>query len=105
MRKIGLSNFQVAKSGTAREVNRRIVLNLIRARKEISRADLARKTGLQRSTVSLITEQLIAENWIVEGMIGHSPRGRKPAYLPLNVERLGVIGICGLTPPPLRWRT
>jgi predicted NBD/HSP70 family sugar kinase len=93
MRKIDLSNFHVATSETAREVNRRIVLNLIRANQAISRADLARKTGLQRSTVSLITEQLIAEKWIAEGLIGYSPRGRKPRYLRLNVDRVGVIGI------------
>jgi predicted NBD/HSP70 family sugar kinase len=93
MRKIDLSNFQIATSGTAREVNRRIVLNLIRAHTAISRADLARKTGLQRSTVSLIIEQLMTEKWVVEGMVGHSPRGRKPTYLRLNTERLGVIGV------------
>jgi len=56
----------------------RIVLNLIRANQVISRAELARKTGLQRSTVSLITEQLIAENRIAEGMVGYSLRGRNP---------------------------
>ena len=93
MRKIDLSNFQIATSGTAREVNRRIVLNLIRAHTAISRADLARKTGLQRSTVSLIIEQLMTEDWVVEGMVGYSPRGRKPTYLRLNTERLGVIGV------------
>lgn len=93
MRKIDLSNFQVATSETAREVNRRIILNLIRANQAISRADLARKTGLQRSTVSLITEQLISEKWITEGIVGYSPRGRKPRYLRLNVDRAGVIGI------------
>lgn len=88
-----MSNFQVATSETAREVNRRIVLNMIRANQVISRAELARKTGLQRSTVSLITEQLIAEKWIAEGMVGYSPRGRKPRYLRLNVDRVGVVGI------------
>lgn len=93
MRKIDLSNFQIATSGTAREVNRRIVLNLIRAYKAISRAELARKTGLQRSTVSLIIEQLLAEDWVAESMVGYSPRGRKPTYLRLNAERLGVIGV------------
>ncbi|RPJ57044.1 MAG: ROK family transcriptional regulator, partial [Acidobacteria bacterium] len=93
MRKIDLSNFQVATSETAREVNRRIILNLIRANQAISRAELARKTGLQRSTVSLIAEQLIAEKWIAEGMVGYSPRGRKPRYLRLNVDRVGVVGI------------
>jgi hypothetical protein len=36
-----------------RDINRRIVLNLIRTRQPISGADLARVSGMQRSTISL----------------------------------------------------
>jgi predicted NBD/HSP70 family sugar kinase len=93
MRKINLSNFQVATSETARDINRRILLNLVRMRQPISRADLARYSGLQRSTVSAITEQLISEQWITEGALGHAPRGRKPRFLHLNSERAGIIGV------------
>ncbi len=93
MRKIDLSNFQVATSETARDINRRIVLNLVRRHQPISRADLARRSGLQRSTVSVITEQLINEQWVVEGASGHAPRGRRPRFLHLNKERVGIIGI------------
>jgi predicted NBD/HSP70 family sugar kinase len=93
MRKIDLTNFQVATSETARDINRRIMLNLIRRHQPISRADLARHSGLQRSTVSVITEQLIREKWVTEGAIGHAPRGRKPRFLHLNRERIGIIGI------------
>jgi DNA-binding IclR family transcriptional regulator len=49
----------IASTATVRDVNRHLILGLIRARQPISRAELARQTGLQRSTVSLITEQLI----------------------------------------------
>jgi predicted NBD/HSP70 family sugar kinase len=93
MRKIDLTNFQVASSETARDINRRIVLNLIRTHQPISRADLARYSGLQRSTVSVITEQLIDENWVMEGASGHTLRGRRPRFLHLNKERAGIIGI------------
>jgi predicted NBD/HSP70 family sugar kinase len=93
MRKIDLSNFQVATSVTARDINRRIMLNLIRRHQPISRADLARHSGLQRSTVSVITEQLIKERWVTEGASGHAPRGRKPRFLHLNKERVGIIGV------------
>jgi predicted NBD/HSP70 family sugar kinase len=93
MRKIDLTNFHVATSETARDINRRIVLNLIRRHQPISRADLARHSGLQRSTVSAITEQLIGERWVTEGAIGHTPRGRKPRFLNLNEQRVGIIGI------------
>src|ERR1043166_7000180 len=93
MRKIDLTNFQVATSETARDINRRIVLNFIRTHQPVSRADLARHSGLQRSTVSVITEQLIAERWVTEGANGHTLRGRRPTFLHLNQERVGIIGI------------
>jgi predicted NBD/HSP70 family sugar kinase len=93
VRRIDLSNFQVATSETARDINRRIVLNLIRTHQPISRADLARHSGLQRSTVSVIAEQLIRERWITEGANGHTARGRRPTFLHLNKERVGIIGI------------
>jgi predicted NBD/HSP70 family sugar kinase len=93
MRKIDLTNFQVATSVTARDINRRIMLNLIRRHQPVSRADLARHSGLQRSTVSVIAEQLIRENWVTEGASGHAPRGRRPIFLHLNKERVGIIGI------------
>jgi len=79
---------QGASSEVARDINRRIVLNLIRTRQPISRADLARVSGLQRSTISLIVEQLIEENWVLEGPTGRLPRGRRPTFLRLNDERV-----------------
>lgn len=93
MRKLDLNYFRVASSETARDINRSIVLNLIRKHQPVSRAGLARSSGLQRSTVSAIAEQLIAERWVVEGALGHVPRGRKPTFLHLNAERFGIIGI------------
>ncbi|MBA3766235.1 MAG: ROK family protein [Acidobacteria bacterium] len=93
MRKIDLTSFHVATSETARDINRRIVLDMIRTRQPVSRADLARYSGLQPSTISSITGQLIVEQWVTEGALGHLPRGRKPRFLQLNVRRAGVIGI------------
>lgn len=93
MRKIDLTSFNIATSDTVRNINRRIILDLIRTRQPVSRADLARLSGLQRSTISLITEQLLAEQWITQGALGHLPRGRKPRFLHLNVERAGIIGV------------
>lgn len=93
MRKIDLNHFQAATSETARDINRRIVLNLIRKHQPISRADLSRYSGLQRSTVSAIAEQLISERWIIEGACGHLPRGRKPTFLNLNGDRTGILGV------------
>jgi predicted NBD/HSP70 family sugar kinase len=93
MRKLDLNNFKVARSETARDINRRIVLNLIRRHQPISRAGLARRSGLQRSTVSAIAEQLISERWVIKGAAGQLPRGRKPTFLHLNDDRAGIVGV------------
>jgi predicted NBD/HSP70 family sugar kinase len=83
---------QVASTEVVRDINRRIILNLIRTRHPISRADLARVSGLQRSTVSSIVEQLIEERWVLYGATGRLPRGRRPTFLRLNDERV-IVGV------------
>jgi predicted NBD/HSP70 family sugar kinase len=88
MRATAIKKIQGASSEFVRDINRRIILNLIRTRHPISRAELARQSGLQRSTVSLIVEQLIAEHWVLEGPTGRLPRGRRPTFLRLNDERV-----------------
>ena len=77
-------------------MNRDVVLELIRARQPISRADLARLSGLQRSTVSLIVEELLEEDWIREGAVARRPRGRRPTLLGLN-DDLAIV-VCDLRP-------
>jgi transcriptional regulator of PTS gene len=93
MRKIDLTNFRLATSETARQINRRIALSFLRRHQPMSRADLARHSGLQRSTVSAIVDQLIKEKWVTEGPSRHSRRGRRPRNLHLNVERAGIFGV------------
>jgi len=83
---------RVASNEVVRDINKRVVLNLIRTRQPVSRADLARLCGLQRSTVSLIVEELIEERWVLEGATGRLPRGRRPTFLRLNDERV-IIGV------------
>src|SRR5438270_12502267 len=78
---------QSASNKTPRQINRNLVFNLVRTRQPLSRADLARVSGLQRSTVSLIVEDLIKERWILEGSTGRLPRGRRPTFLELNHQR------------------
>ena len=92
MAAIDLKRIQAASSEVVRDINRRIVLNLIRTRQPISRADLARVSGLQRSTISLIVEELVDEHWVVEGPTGRLPRGRRPTFLRLSDERV-IIGV------------
>ena len=92
MRKIDLTNFRPATSGTARQINRRIALSFIRRQAPLSRADLARSSGLQPSTVSAIIDELIEEGWVTEG-VGTAARGRRPRLLHLNVERAGILAV------------
>src|SRR5580704_9270087 len=74
----------VASSETAREINRDILLHAIHLHQPVSRADLARLTGLQPSTVSVIIGQLIEEEWVLPGALGRLPRGRRPTFVTLN---------------------
>jgi predicted NBD/HSP70 family sugar kinase len=92
MRATGKKGIQVASSEGVRDINRRAVLNLIRTKQPISRADLARISGLQRSTISLIVEDLIEGHWVLEGPTGRLPRGRRPTFLRLNDDRV-IIGV------------
>jgi predicted NBD/HSP70 family sugar kinase len=87
MQRFGFSRKQAASKRTPRQINRSLIFHWIRCRQPISRADLARVSGLQRSTVSLIVEELLTEGWIVEGAMGRLPRGRRPTYLQLNDQR------------------
>jgi predicted NBD/HSP70 family sugar kinase len=84
IKRIDLAYVQLATSESARDINRDVVLEIIRSRQPVSRADLARASGLQPSTVSAIVEQLIAEKWVKEGAIERRPRGRHPTLLALN---------------------
>jgi len=87
MQRFPLTQKQSASNRTPREINRNLIFNLIRRREPISRADLARISGLQRSTVSLIVEELIVDRWVLEGSTGKLPRGRHPTFLHLNRQR------------------
>src|ERR1700754_531806 len=75
-----------ASSEVARDINRDVVLELIRTKQPISRADLSRLSGLRPSTISAIVEQLLNEKWISEGPAARLPRGRRPTLLSLNPD-------------------
>jgi N-acetylglucosamine repressor len=93
MRKIDIGRFQIATQGTSREINRQIVLNLVRANQPISRADLARTMGVRRGSVSLIVNDLLESGLIVEGATAKTDRGRKPTFLYIDTRRRTVIAV------------
>ena len=91
MRRINPSRFQVATRATSRDINTRIVLNLVRAHQPISRADLARLMGVSRGAVTLIVNDLLQEKLVFEGATGETERGRKPTFLYIDSRRRTVI--------------
>ncbi|SNZ03500.1 transcriptional regulator, MarR family [Terribacillus aidingensis] len=74
-------------------VNRSLILNKIRLAAPISRADIAKETGLTPPTVSTIVKELIEQGLVVESTLGSSSGGRKPKMLRIRTEGLFVIGV------------
>ena len=91
IQRIDLAYAELASSEVARDINRDVVLELIRTKQPISRADLSRLSGLQPSTISSIVEQLLNEKWIVEGAAARRPRGRRPTLLSLNSDMVIIV--------------
>lgn len=80
--------FQLMKS-----VNKSTVLNKIRQSGPISRAEIAKVTGITPPTVSSIVKELMDEKLVVESILGESQGGRKPTMLLLNRNDHYVIGV------------
>jgi glucokinase-like ROK family protein len=93
MKKLNYHKVNTVSSGTIRSINERIVVNLIRDRQPISRAEIARTTGLQRSTVTLLVRKLLKERVICEKGRGQSGGGRRPDLLYLNGHRACVLAL------------
>ena len=68
------------------------MLNYIRERAPISRAEISYETALQRSTVSLIVEELKTQG-LVDELDGESTGGRPPVLLRLRTAGSVAIGV------------
>jgi predicted NBD/HSP70 family sugar kinase len=93
MRKINTVTFRRATRSTARQINRQIVLNLVRELQPISRADLARRMNMGRGVVTSIIGELITEGAIFEGDTVDAPRGRRPRMLYVRTRDRLVVSI------------
>jgi len=93
LRRLDLRKTQAARLNTIRDINRQIVLNYVREREPISRAEIARETDLQRSTISAIVEALTAEGLVEEVGEGESTGGRRPTLLKLRTKEAIAIGV------------
>ena len=92
LRRINLKKANVARADTIRYINRQIVLNFIREKEPISRAEISHETALQRSTVSLIVDELKNRGLIYE-VDGESTGGRPPTLLRLRAAGSMAIGV------------
>jgi predicted NBD/HSP70 family sugar kinase len=93
MRKIDTRSFVRATRSTPREINGRILLNLVRDREPISRADLSRLMGVGRGMVSSLVDELIAEGSLYEGATVDAPRGRRPQMLYVRTQDRLVVAV------------
>ena len=93
MRKINTLDFKRATRSTSRDINRQILLNLVREHQPVSRADLARMMKIGRGMVTTLTGELLAEGAIMEGDVGEAARGRKPTMLWVRTQDRLVVAV------------
>ena len=94
-RKPNLADVKAAGNDMLRLVNRRILLNILSDRQPISRADIAKISGLNKATISTITSELLKDSCIVEEGSGRTTPigGKPPTPLRLNALRFGLFGV------------
>src|SRR5512140_1550148 len=83
---------QVAPAGPRRP-HARGLLRLIWSERTISRAEIARRTELSRSTVSETVSELLATGLVVEAGPGQSSGGRRPIVLQFQDDAFGLVGV------------
>ncbi|MGI8810922.1 MAG: ROK family transcriptional regulator [Pyrinomonadaceae bacterium] len=93
MRKEKRNGFKMIDVHDVRDINQSVFLNLIRKRQPVSRADIAKLTGLRAGTVSAIVNRLIKSNLVYEGTEGPSSGGRRPKNLYINAESSYVLAV------------
>ncbi len=78
-----------------KEANRNLILTVLQNRSAVSRAELARITGLKRSTITHIVHELLESGLVYEGDVGAaSPLGgRRPIALQIRSDFGYIIGI------------
>ena len=94
-RKPNLADVKAAGHDVLRLVNRRILLNILSERQPISRAEIAKISGLNKATISTITGELLRDSCIVEEGSGRTTPigGKPPTPLRLNALRFGLFGL------------
>ena len=76
-----------------RLINRAVIFRTIRDAGTISRAELAKVTGLNPATVTHITRELIEQGLVEEAGLGRSRGGRPPSLLHIRTEAGYVVAV------------
>ena len=76
-----------------KKINKSIVLDTIKQKCPLSRAQISEVTGLNKGTVSALVSELIEEDLVYEIGPGHSSGGRRPVMLLFNKIAGYAIGI------------
>lgn len=82
-----------ADQSVVRRINTAVLLDLLRRYAPLSRAELAARSGLNRSTVSLIINDLIEEGFILETELQNPKIGRPGMQLVFNPEAGCAVGM------------
>ena len=88
-----MSNFSTLGVRRVREANLSRTLNLIHQSGSISRAAIARATGLSATTVSLLVNVLLESGFVHESGTGESSGGRPPILLAFNYSIRYLLGL------------
>ena len=75
-----------------RELNLSLVLRYIHNSAPLSRAQIAQATGLNKSTVSSLVEELLARKLVHETGVNSVGTGRPATLLEINPQAGGIIG-------------
>ncbi|MEH6992545.1 ROK family transcriptional regulator [Neobacillus drentensis] len=76
-----------------KKINRSLIISNIIEHGLISRADLAKITGLNKATISVQAAELLAEELIIETQAEHKNLGRRPIMLSINKQAGFALGI------------
>jgi hypothetical protein len=78
-----------------RSFNRSLVLSMVRQKTRISRVDLSRTLGLEKSSISAIVNELVENGLLIPTEEGKSSTsgGRRPVFLELNANFCVFLGI------------
>jgi predicted NBD/HSP70 family sugar kinase len=76
-----------------KRINRMALVRLVKAEPGLSRVDLAKRTGLTKTTVGMLVQELIDEGWLHQNQPAEGQGvGRRPLPLTLERDRIGLVG-------------